>query len=92
MISLDDRARELVISTESGPGEGVLVAIKDSGPGIAPENRERIFESFYTTKPAGVGIGLSICRAIIEAHAGRLWVGPHQPRGAVFRFTLPAHP
>jgi signal transduction histidine kinase len=52
--------------------------------------RERIFESFYTTKPDGVGIGLSICRSIIDAHSGRLWVDPNHPRGAAFRFTLPA--
>jgi C4-dicarboxylate-specific signal transduction histidine kinase len=91
IISVGDDARELVISTESIPAEGLLVAIGDSGPGVAPEDRERIFESFYTTKSGGVGIGLSICRSIIDAHSGRLWVDAHQPRGAVFRFTLPAH-
>ena len=90
MIGVDDEARELVICTESSPSEGLLVAVGDSGPGIAPEDRERIFESFYTTKAGGVGIGLSICRSIIEAHGGRLWADAHQPRGAVFRFTLPA--
>jgi PAS domain S-box-containing protein len=91
IISLGDETRELVISTESFPGERLLVAVQDSGPGVAPENRERIFESFYTTKAGGVGIGLSICRSIVDAHAGRLWVDAHAPRGAVFRFTLPAH-
>jgi len=91
IISIDDEVRELVISTESIPAESVLVAIDDSGPGVAPEDRERIFESFFTTKPDGVGIGLAICRSIIEAHSGRLWVDAHQPRGAVFRFTLPVH-
>ncbi|HWZ71428.1 MAG TPA: ATP-binding protein [Casimicrobiaceae bacterium] len=91
IISVDDEVRELVISTESSPSEGLLVAVEDSGPGVAPENRERIFESFYTTKASGVGIGLSICRSIIDAHGGRLWADAHQPRGAVFRFTLPAH-
>jgi signal transduction histidine kinase len=90
IISVDDEERELVISTESSPSEGLLVAVGDSGPGVAPEDRERIFESFYTTKAGGVGIGLSICRSIIEAHGGRLWVDAHQPRGAIFRFTLPA--
>jgi PAS domain S-box-containing protein len=89
--SVDEEARELVISTKSSPSEGVLVGIGDSGPGVAPEDRERIFESFFTTKPDGVGIGLSICRSIIDAHSGRLWVDAHQPRGAVFRFTLPTH-
>jgi C4-dicarboxylate-specific signal transduction histidine kinase len=91
MISVDDEARELVISTESSPPEGLLVAVGDSGPGVTPEDRERIFGSFYTTKASGVGIGLSICRSIIEAHGGRLWADAHSPRGAVFRFTVPAH-
>jgi PAS domain S-box-containing protein len=89
MTSVDDDARQLVISIESSQTEGVLVAIGDSGPGVAAEDRERIFESFFTTKAAGVGIGLSICRSIVEAHGGRLWADAHQPRGAVFRFTLP---
>ena len=88
MTSIDDDARELVVSTQSSP-EGLLVAVGDSGPGIAAEDRERIFESFFTTKAAGVGIGLSICRSIIDGHGGRLWADTQQPRGAVFRFTLP---
>ena len=91
MISAGDNARELVISTESIPEGRLLVRVQDSGPGVAPENRERIFESFYTSKAGGVGIGLSICRAIVEGHSGRLWVDAHQPRGAVFCFTLLAH-
>jgi PAS domain S-box-containing protein len=91
ITSVDDELRELVISTESSPPDGVQVAIGDSGTGVAPEDRERIFESFFTTKPDGVGIGLSICRSIIDAHSGRLWVDAHQPRGAVFRFILPVH-
>jgi C4-dicarboxylate-specific signal transduction histidine kinase len=91
VTSVNDEARELVVSTEASPAEGLLVAVGDSGPGVAQEDRERIFGSFYTTKPDGVGIGLSICRAIIDAHGGRLWADAHQPRGAVFRFTLPAY-
>src|SRR5262249_4088980 len=91
MTGAAEVVRELVISTELHPSEGVLVAVHDSGPGVTPKDRERIFESFYTTKPSGVGIGLSICRSIIDAHGGRLWADPHPPRGAVFRFTLPAH-
>jgi signal transduction histidine kinase len=67
------------------------VAIADSGPGVAANDLERIFESFYTTKTGGVGIGLSICRSIIEAYGGRLWAEAHQPRGAVFKFILPTH-
>jgi len=88
MAGIDD-ARELLISTESSPAEGLLVAVSDSGPGVAAEDRERIFESFFTTKPAGVGIGLSICRSIIEAHGGRLWADAREPCGAIFRFALP---
>lgn len=91
MTGLDGGARELVVRTEFRQAEGLLVTISDSGPGVAPENRERIFESFYTTKGNGLGIGLPICRSIINAHAGRLWVDARQPPGAVFRFTLPAH-
>ena len=89
ITSIDDDSRELVISTESGLAEGVLVAVADSGRGVNPDDRERVFESFYTTRTGGVGIGLSICRSIIDAHSGRLWVDARQPRGAVFRFTLP---
>jgi signal transduction histidine kinase len=64
--------------------------VRDSGPGIDPENLERVFEAFYTTKSSGVGVGLAICRSIIEAHGGRLWAGLGMPRGAVFQFTLPS--
>jgi C4-dicarboxylate-specific signal transduction histidine kinase len=91
IISADDDVRELVICSEASPAEGLLVGIGDSGPGVAPQDRERIFESFFTTKANGVGIGLSICRSIVDGHSGRLWVDAHQPRGAVFRFTLPLH-
>jgi PAS domain S-box-containing protein len=91
MISVDDGPREMVISTESSPSEGLLTVVGDSGPGVASEDRERVFESFYTTKASGVGIGLSICRSIIQAHGGRLWVDAHHPQGAVFKFTLPVH-
>jgi PAS domain S-box-containing protein len=89
--SVGVHARELVISTESIAEDRLLVSVQDSGPGVAPQNRERVFESFYTTKAGGVGIGLSICRSIIDTHSGRLWVDEHEPRGAIFRFTLPAH-
>jgi signal transduction histidine kinase len=81
--------RELLISSEQSRTNGALVAVRDSGPGIDPEHIERVFEAFYTTKSTGVGMGLSICRSIIEAHGGRLWAGPNEPRGAVFQFTLP---
>jgi C4-dicarboxylate-specific signal transduction histidine kinase len=91
MTSVEDEARELVVSTQSYAAEGLLVGVGDSGPGVAPKDRERIFGSFYTTKAGGVGIGLSICRSIIDAHGGRLWADAHQPRGAILKFTLPVH-
>jgi signal transduction histidine kinase len=81
--------RELLISTEQTRTNGVLVAVRDSGPGIDPEHVERVFEAFYTTKSSGGGMGLSACRSIIDAHGGRLWAEANEPRGAVFRFTLP---
>jgi signal transduction histidine kinase len=68
----------------------VLVTVRDSGPGLAPAALERLFEAFYTTKPNGLGMGLSICRSIIEAHDGRLWKSANVSRGATFQFTLPA--
>jgi len=92
MAGVDAEVRELLICTESNPSQGLLVTVSDSGPGIAPEDRERVFESFYTTKTGGVGIGLSICRSIIDAHGGKLWADAHLPRGATFRFTLPTLP
>jgi signal transduction histidine kinase len=89
MIGVYADARELTISSELSAAEVLCVAVSDSGPGIAPEDREQGFESFYTTKAGGVGIGLSICRSIINAHGGRLWADANPLRGAVFRFTLP---
>jgi PAS domain S-box-containing protein len=91
MATTDYESRELVISTSSNEVGSLLVAIADSGPGIAAENRTRIFDSFYTTKTDGVGIGLSICRFIIDAHGGQLWAEAHEPRGAMLKFTLPVH-
>ena len=90
MGSVEGRDRELLVSTKQTEGNGVLVAVRDSGPGIDPGHLDRVFEPFYTTKASGVGMGLSICRSIIEAHGGRLWAEPNEPRGAVFQFTLPA--
>jgi len=67
----------------------VVVEVRDSGTGLDPEGAERVFEAFYTTKAEGIGIGLSISRSIIEAHGGRVWASSNEPRGAVFRFSLP---
>jgi PAS domain S-box-containing protein len=89
MGSVEAGARELVISTEQTKTSGFLVAVRDSGPGIDPTHLERVFEAFYTTKSSGTGMGLSICRSIIDAHGGRLWAEANEPRGAVFQFTLP---
>jgi C4-dicarboxylate-specific signal transduction histidine kinase len=88
MGSTEAEPRELLISTEQDH-TGVLVRVRDSGPGIDPTHLERVFEAFYTTKSHGVGMGLAICRSIIHAHGGRLWADVNQPPGAVFQFTLP---
>jgi C4-dicarboxylate-specific signal transduction histidine kinase len=81
--------RKLSINTDQNKN-GILVAVRDSGPGIDPEQSDRIFEPFYTTKTSGVGMGLSICRSIIGAHGGRLWVDADRGGGAIFQFTVPA--
>jgi PAS domain S-box-containing protein len=91
MREVGEAERELLVSTRHEP-DGVSVEVRDSGPGFAPAVLERVFEAFYTTKSGGLGLGLSICRSIIEAHQGRLWARPNVPRGAVFGFIAPAHP
>jgi PAS domain S-box-containing protein len=89
MSGVDERAREMRIGTGREASNGVLVSVRDLGPGLDPRNVDRLFEAFYTTKPDGLGMGLAICRSIIEAHGGRLWATANEPRGAVFQFTLP---
>ena len=89
MRDVGEEERELFIGTRNEP-DGVSVEVRDSGPGFAPETLERVFAGFYTTKPGGLGMGLSICRSIIEAHGGRLWASANLPRGASFQFALPA--
>jgi PAS domain S-box-containing protein len=91
MQLVTDRPRELVIRSCQDEGQQVLVGVTDSGVGISTENAERIFAAFFTTKPSGMGMGLSICRSIMEAHGGRLWVTANVPHGATFQFTLPAN-
>jgi PAS domain S-box-containing protein len=91
MRDVGEGERELLISTRNEP-DGVSVEVRDSGPGFTPAALDRVFEAFYTTKPGGLGLGLSICRSIVEAHNGRLWASPNVPRGAIFRFIAPAHP
>src|SRR5260221_3168036 len=90
MSGVEDGNRELHISTVSIEPEGVCVAVRDTGHGLRPESLPRLFEPFYTTKPDGMGMGLSICRSIIEAQDGRLWATRCEPRGALFQFTIPA--
>jgi len=90
MSGVEDGNRELQISTVSIEPEGVCVAVRDTGHGLRPESLPCLFEPFYTTKPDGMGMGLSICRSIIEAHGGRLWATRCEPRGALFQFTIPA--
>jgi signal transduction histidine kinase len=82
--------RRLQIRSANDESGRVLVAVEDSGPGLDLGQADRLFESFFTTKPEGMGMGLSICRSIIDAHGGRLWASPNLPNGAVFQFTLPA--
>jgi signal transduction histidine kinase len=92
MGAVAEGPRALFITTARAEPNGVLVAVKDSGPGLDPKSLERLFDPFYTTKPGGLGMGLSICRSIVEAHGGRLWVTANLPRGAIFHFTVPTHP
>ena len=81
--------RELSISTSMNGSDGVLVSVLDKGKGISPEHVEHLFDPFYTTKPDGMGMGLSICQSIIEGHGGRIWMTANAPRGAAFHFTIP---
>jgi signal transduction histidine kinase len=90
MGGVADGDRKLHISTVNIEPEGVCVAVRDTGHGLRLESLLRLFEPFYTTKPDGMGMGLSICRSIIEAHGGRLWAIGCEPRGALFQFTIPA--
>ena len=84
--------RELTVTAARSGSEMVEVAVADTGPGLAPELTDHLFSAFVSTKPGGMGMGLSICRSIVEAHGGRLWVEPNPGGGAVFRFTLPSPP
>jgi PAS domain S-box-containing protein len=91
MSSVADRPRELLIRSGAHGSQDIFVAVRDSGIGLDPQTLDRIFDAFVTTKPEGMGMGLSISRTIIEAHGGRLWATPHDGPGATFRFTLPTH-
>jgi signal transduction histidine kinase len=89
MKGVTDRPRELGVSSALAGPDGVVISIDDSGPGLDPTVAQHIFEPFVTTKPEGLGMGLSICRSVIDAHGGRLWVSPGVPHGTRFHFTVP---
>ena len=91
MSGVSEGPRELQISAGKTESGDVVVTVRDSGPGLPSAAPERLFKAFYTTKPNGLGMGLSICRSIVEAHGGRLWASANSPRGAVFQFILLAH-
>ena len=86
-----DEPRVLCVKSEPHEGDSVMVSVLDTGTGVSPQDTDRIFNTLFTTKPDGMGMGLAICRAIIEAHNGRLWFSPNTPRGAIFQFTLHAN-
>jgi signal transduction histidine kinase len=89
MQSVTDRPRELVIRSHQDETPQVLVSVADCGVWISAENADRLFNAFFTPKSSGMGMGLSICRSIMEAHGGRLWATANVPHGATFQFTLP---
>jgi C4-dicarboxylate-specific signal transduction histidine kinase len=88
--AVTDGTREVLITTSQTEPNEAFLGVQDTGPGLSPESLPRLFEPFYTTKPEGMGMGLSICRSIIEAHGGRLWATSREPRGALFQFAIPA--
>lgn len=89
MSGVGEGSRKLLIGTRKDASGRVIVAVQDSGPGLSLESVERLFESFYTTKPGGMGMGLSICRSIVEAHGGRIWATPNAGPGITMQFSLP---
>ena len=89
MQAITDRSPRLVVRTYQDEAHRVVVAVEDSGPGVASENTDRVFDPFFSTKPGGLGMGLSICRSIVEAHGGRLWSSANAGPGATFQFALP---
>ena len=90
--AVSEGARQVIITTRQIESNDLCVGVQDTGPGLSPETLSRLFEPFYTTKPNGMGMGLTICRSIIEAHGGRLWVSACEPHGALFQFAIPAQP
>jgi signal transduction histidine kinase len=91
-MAAEDGERVISLRSEVHDSGRVMVSVEDTGKGVEPSAIDRIFNPLFTTKPQGMGMGLAICRSIIEAHGGRLWVTANLPRGAIFHFTVPAHP
>ena len=89
MSGSDEAPRVLSIASSRAGARAMLIRVADSGPGLNPATRDRLFQAFHTTKPQGMGMGLAISRSIVEAHGGRLWATANEPHGAVFQFTLP---
>ena len=92
MVSITDRPRELLVRSTLDGSHGIYVAVQDTGIGLDAKDGDQIFNAFFTRKSGGMGMGLSICRSIVEVHNGRVWATPNVPRGAVFQFTVPANP
>jgi signal transduction histidine kinase len=92
MGAVSEGARQALITTSQTELNDLYIAVQDTGPGLSPETYSRLFEPFYTIKPNGMGMGLAICRSIVEAHGGRLWATACQPHGTLFQFVIPARP
>ena len=92
MSSVINRERVLTVKSEEFEFDHVIITLQDSGTGIDPTHMDRIFDAFFTTKDRGMGMGLSICRSIIESHGGQLWASPHSPHGTIFHVKLPSSP
>ena len=92
METVNEGARQALITTSRTELNDLCIGVQDTGPGLSPETLSRLFEPFYTTKPNGMGMGLAICRSIVEAHGGHLWTTACEPHGALFQFTIPARP
>jgi signal transduction histidine kinase len=92
MQSITDRPRELTVRAEPDDARQVRITVADISVGFSADSADRLFNAFFTTKSSGMGMGLSICRSIIELHGGRIWAVPNAPHGASIQFTLPLHP
>jgi signal transduction histidine kinase len=91
MGAVVDRPRELTIRSRIDADGQVIVAVEDTGAGLDPASADQLFNPFYTTKPGGMGMGLSICRSIVDNHGGRIWASPNSGHGMTFQFTIPPH-